>query len=211
MAYDFLAIDAVCNYEFDNSGTERPAWSKTFITDKIGADESSIGSFTAESFLAKMDRAGIEHAFLIAVKAGSAMHAIHRHISYETVAGMVRKHPKRFSGLAGVDPTEGMKGIAQLERAIKELGFVGAHLYPHWFEMAPDHARYYPIYSKCAELGVPNSDAGRTLPALFRTTAAAERGTSDYARHDRVPFSRTEADRHPHRLAVGGGNDFRRL
>jgi predicted TIM-barrel fold metal-dependent hydrolase len=155
MAYDFLAIDAVCNYEFDDSGTERPAWSKAFITDKIGADESSIGSFTAESFLAKMDRAGIEHAFLIAVKAGSAMHAIHRHISYETVAGMVRKHPKRFSGLAGVDPTEGMKGIAQLERAIKELGFVGAHLYPHWFEMAPDHARYYPIYSKCAELGVP--------------------------------------------------------
>ena len=155
MAYDFQAIDAVCNYEFNDADTERPAWSKTFITDKIGADKSAIGSFTAESFLEKMDRAGIEHAFLIAVKAGSAMHAINRRISYETVAAMVRRYPKRFSGLAGVDPTEGMKGIAQLERAVKELGFVGAHLYPHWFEMAPDHARYYPIYAKCAELGVP--------------------------------------------------------
>jgi len=102
-----------------------------------------------------MDRAGIEHAFLIAVKAGSAMHKIHRHISYERVAAMVKKHPTRFSGLAGVDPTEGMKGLARLEYAIRELGFVGAHLYPHWFEMAPDHARYYPIYAKCAELGVP--------------------------------------------------------
>jgi predicted TIM-barrel fold metal-dependent hydrolase len=102
-----------------------------------------------------MDRAGIEHAFLIAVKAGSSMHKIHRHISYEKVAAMVKKYPKRFSGLAGVDPTEGMKGIRQLEHAIKDLGFVGAHLYPHWFEMAPDHARYYPIYAKCAELGVP--------------------------------------------------------
>ena len=141
MAYDFQAIDAVCNYEFNDSDTARPDWSKTFITEKIGADRSAVGSFTAESFLEKMDRAGIEHAFLIAVKAGSSMHKIHRHISYEKVAAMVKKYPKRFSGLAGVDPTEGMKGLRQLERAIKDLGFVCAHLSPHWFEMAPDHAR----------------------------------------------------------------------
>ena len=155
MSYAFQAIDAVCNYEFNDSETERPDWSKTFITKKIGAELSAIGSFTPESFIEKMDRAGIDHAFLIAVKAGSASQKIHRHISYETVAAMVKRYPKRFSGLAGVDPTEGMKGIARLEYAIKELGFVGAHLYPHWFEMAPDHARYYPIYAKCAELGVP--------------------------------------------------------
>ena len=37
----------------------------------------------------------------------------------------------------------------------KELGFVGAHLYPHWFEQAPDHAIYYPFYAKCCELDVP--------------------------------------------------------
>ena len=48
-----------------------------------------------------------------------------------------------------------MKGIARLDYAIRELGFVGAHLYPHWFELAPDHARYYPFYAKCAELDVP--------------------------------------------------------
>jgi uncharacterized protein len=155
MSYGIKAIDAVCNYEFDDADTPRPEWSKTFITKKIGADAASIGSFTAESFIAKMNRAGIEHAFLIAVKAGSSQQKIHRHISYEKVAAMVRAHPTRFSGLAGVDPTEGMKGIAQLQHAIKDLGFVGAHLYPHWFEMAPDHARYYPIYAKCAELGVP--------------------------------------------------------
>ena len=155
MAYEFQAIDAVCNYEFDDSDTERPDWSKTFITKKIGAELSAIGSFTPESFIEKMDRAGIDHAFLIAVKAGSASQKIHRHISYETVAAMVKRYPKRFSGLAGVDPTEGMKGIARLEYAIKDLGFVGAHLYPHWFEMAPDANRYYPIYAKCAELDVP--------------------------------------------------------
>jgi predicted TIM-barrel fold metal-dependent hydrolase len=155
MSYAFKAIDAVCNYEFSDSEIERPEWSKTFITDKIGSTAENIGTFTDEGFIAKMDRAGIEHAFLIAVKSGSTQQKIHRRISYETVAAMVKKHPTRFSGLAGVDPTEGMKGLAHLEYAIKELGFVGAHLYPHWFEMAPDHARYYPIYAKCAELGVP--------------------------------------------------------
>lgn len=155
MSYDVLAIDAVCNYEFNDADTERPEWSKKFITQKIGQPADVIGSFTAESFLEKMDRAGIEHTFLIAVKAGSSSHKIHRHISYEKVAEMVRRYPTRFSGLAGIDPTEGMKGLQQLEYAIKELGFVGAHLYPHWFEMAPDHARYYPFYAKCCELGVP--------------------------------------------------------
>lgn len=155
MPYPYGAIDAVCNFEFADPGLERPQWSKDFITRKIGAPASSVASFTVESFLAKMDRAGIEHVFLIAVKAGSAMHKIHRRVSYEKVATVCRAHPDRFSGLAGVDPTEGMKGLAELERAVKELGFVGAHLYPHWFEMPPDHARYYPIYAKCCELGVP--------------------------------------------------------
>jgi predicted TIM-barrel fold metal-dependent hydrolase len=57
--------------------------------------------------------------------------------------------------LAGIDPSRGMRGLREFERAITELDFVGAHLYPHWFELAPDHARYYPFYAKCCELDVP--------------------------------------------------------
>lgn len=155
MSYAFGAIDAVCNFEFADPDIDRPDWSKEFITGKIGADPSSVGTFTVDSFLEKMDRAGVEHAFLIAVKAGSTQHKIHRRIAYEKVAEVVRQYPHRFSGLAGVDPTEGMAGLRELQWAITELGFVGAHLYPHWFELPPDHARYYPIYAKCAELNVP--------------------------------------------------------
>ena len=99
MTYDIKAIDAVCNYEFDDNELQRPEWSKTFITGKIGADPGSVAGYSDKTFIEKMDRAGIEHVFLIAVKAGSAMHKIHRHISYERVAAMVKKHPTRFSGL----------------------------------------------------------------------------------------------------------------
>ena len=44
---------------------------------------------------------------------------------------------------------------AEVEHAVRDLGFVGAHLYPHWFDEAPDAAKYYPFYAKCCELGVP--------------------------------------------------------
>ena len=42
-----------------------------------------------------------------------------------------------------------------LEHAVTELGFIGAHLYPHWFELPANHAKYYPFYAKCIELDVP--------------------------------------------------------
>jgi predicted TIM-barrel fold metal-dependent hydrolase len=45
--------------------------------------------------------------------------------------------------------------VRDLEAAVRDLGFVGAHFYPHWFEIPPDHAKVYPFYAKCVELGVP--------------------------------------------------------
>ncbi len=150
-----LAIDVVCNFQFDDPEVARPPWSQDFLRSKIGAEESAVTGLSPEQMIAKMDRAGIEHAFLIAVRSGSKFHQISRQIPYEKVADMVARYPTRFSGLAGIDPTEGMQGLRELRRAIEDLGFVGAHLYPHWFELAPDHAKYYPFYAKCCELDVP--------------------------------------------------------
>ena len=53
MTYDIKAIDAVCNYEFDDNEQRRPEWSKTFITEKIGADRARAG-YTA-SVIEKKD------------------------------------------------------------------------------------------------------------------------------------------------------------
>jgi predicted TIM-barrel fold metal-dependent hydrolase len=102
-----------------------------------------------------MDRAGIQMVFIGAAKAGPLGHPASWHLPYEMVADVVRTYPDRFRGMAGIDPTEGMEGVRKLEYAIKELGFVGAHLYPHWFELPPHHRKYYPFYAKCVELDVP--------------------------------------------------------
>ena len=76
-------------------------------------------------------------------------------IPYEQVADYCRQMPGQYSGLAGVDPFLGMQQLADLEYAVKELGFVGAHSYPHWFRLPPDAPQWYPIYAKCCELDIP--------------------------------------------------------
>ena len=152
---DVRAIDAVVNIWTEEVMQLRPSWRDQFFEGKMKAKRETISGMSLEAMIARMDAAGIERAFLIATKAGRLGHPSTFHVPYKIVYDAVQKHPDRFYGLAGIDPTEGMAGVRELERAVREYGFIGAHLYPHWFELAPDHARYYPFYAKCCELDVP--------------------------------------------------------
>ncbi len=149
------AIDIVCNLftpEVVNAG-------QTGLDDEFKAQirmpAEMRGGVPIETYLEKMDRAGIERSLLIAVRAGDINIKGGFEIPYKTVHDICQKYPDRFSGLAGVDPFRGMQGLRELERAVTEYGFVGAHLYPHWCGLPPDHAKYYPYYTKCAELDIP--------------------------------------------------------
>ncbi|MBM3504881.1 MAG: amidohydrolase [Alphaproteobacteria bacterium] len=152
---DVRAIDTVVNIMTPEVLAKRPKDRREFFVDKIGVDEQTFRGITHEDMLRRMDAAGIERSFLIASKSGVASHPASFQVPYEAVAEAVRRYPDRFSGLAGVDPTQGMVAVRELEHGIKDLGFIGAHGYPHWFELPPDHARWYPIYAKCVELDVP--------------------------------------------------------
>ena len=150
-----LAIDTVVNPHTPEIVQMRPDWSGRFHRKKFGRDDSVMTGYSYTEMLRQMDAAGIEQAFLVANKTGQLGLPGSWHLPYEMVADAVRQFPDRFHGLAGLDPTEGMDGVRALEKAVDELGFIGAHPYPHWFEMAPDHARWYPYYSKCVELNIP--------------------------------------------------------
>lgn len=152
--HDILAIDAVVNIFTPEALTVRPK-REAFFGGKMRVSKKTVDGVTHEEMLRRMDAAGIERSFLVAMKAGRLGHPACAHIPYDMVAGAVKQFPDRFSGLAGLDPTEGMAGVRALEHAVKDLGFIGAHFYPHWFELAPDHARWYPFYAKCCELDVP--------------------------------------------------------
>ncbi|MCW5750035.1 MAG: amidohydrolase [Alphaproteobacteria bacterium] len=153
--HDIAAIDAVCNLFTEEVEQYRPRNRDEFYQGKMKVDTKTMRGVSLDEMLRRMDRAGIERAFLIAAKIGPLGHPSCYHLPYELVARAVRQHPDRFHGLAGIDPTEGMRGVRELERAVRDLGFIGAHSYPHWFELPPNHARYYPFYAKCVELDIP--------------------------------------------------------
>ncbi len=123
--------------------------------DKVRMQAKHRTGLTHEEYIEKMDRAGIERSLLVAFRCGDRRMRTSTEIPYEMVHEACQRYPHRYSGLAGVDPLRGIAGLKELDHAVKELGFVGAHLYPHWVGQAPDAAIYYPYYARCAELGVP--------------------------------------------------------
>ena len=149
------AIDIVVNaftpQEVENNQT---GFDANFMA-QVRMPEEMRGGVTIEDYLRKMDAAGIERSLLIAVRAGEPAWRGSFEIPYQQIAQYCDAYPDRFSGLAGVDPTRGIQQLKELDHAVKELGFVGAHFYPHWFRMPPDSALCYPIYSRCEELGIP--------------------------------------------------------
>ncbi len=149
------AIDIVCNLFTPQEVEKGQTGLDEDFKKQVRMPEDMRGGVTIENYLQRMDRAGIERSLLIAVRAGDLRVKGSFEIPYERVYEICRQHPDRFSGLAGVDPFRGMQGLRDLEMAVKDYGFVGAHLYPHWFELAPDHAKYYPYYAKCCELDIP--------------------------------------------------------
>ena len=149
------AIDIVVNaftpQEVENNQT---GFDANFMA-QVRMPEEMRGGVTIGDYLRKMDAAGIERSLLIAVRAGEPAWQGSFEIPYQQIAQYCDAYPDRFSGLAGVDPTRGVEQLKELDHAVKELGFVGAHFYPHWFRMPPDSALCYPIYSRCEELDIP--------------------------------------------------------
>jgi len=149
------AIDIVCNLFTEREVAEgRTGLDDTFKA-QVRMPEEMRNGVSIPRYLEKMTAAGIDRSLLIAVRAGDLAIRGSFEIEYERVAEVCAAQLDQFSGLAGVDPFRGMAGIHELRHAIEDLGFVGAHLYPHWFGLAPNDRRYYPYYSKCCELDVP--------------------------------------------------------
>jgi len=148
-------IDAVVNLQTPEALKYRPSDRKAFYVDKMNVDQNFFEGVTLDQLMTLMDQSNVVKAFLIAAKIGEIGMPGSYHLPYEVVDEVIKIAPKRFFGLAGIDPTEGMKGVFELERSVRDLGFIGAHCYPHWFELEPDHRKFYPFYAKCVELDVP--------------------------------------------------------
>ncbi len=72
-----------------------------------------------------------------------------------SVLEFVRAYPERFIGFWGIDPHKGMAAVRETEHAVRELGMRGIAVDPYLAHIPAHDARYYPLYSKCCELGIP--------------------------------------------------------
>ncbi|RJP17398.1 MAG: amidohydrolase [Candidatus Abyssobacteria bacterium SURF_5] len=115
-------------------------------------DQLSNG--TIERLLGEMDEAGIDKTVLLALDAGLAFpsHLTVRDYN-DYVADIVKRHPDRIIGFAGIDPRRGKEALVELDRCA-DIGLRGLKLWT-LTGFYPDDERYYPLYERAAELKMP--------------------------------------------------------
>jgi predicted TIM-barrel fold metal-dependent hydrolase len=86
-------------------------------------------------------------------------------ITNDEVAGFVKEAPGRFVGVGSVDISRPMEAVREIRRCVRQLGFKAIRVL-HWlWELPPTHARFYPVYAECCELGIPFcTQVGHTGP-----------------------------------------------
>ena len=75
----------------------------------------------------------------------------------EPMAALARAFPQRFICSTTIDPMAGMEALRLLERLVTRFDLRLARVVPFLVNRPPNDKVYYPIYTKCIELGVPIS------------------------------------------------------
>jgi predicted TIM-barrel fold metal-dependent hydrolase len=110
--------------------------------DSILRKRAEKAIITIPQFVKQLNEAGVEWGVIEAS-------------SHEKTAEIVARFPKKFIGCAIVNPHDGMKAVKELERAVKELGLKCFYATPFRFGIKANHKKFYPLYAKAVELGIP--------------------------------------------------------
>src|SRR5574337_100036 len=117
--------------------------------------ETTHKGISLDEQIRRMDAAGVGKGLMVATTGGDVGSRFFFEKHIDIIHRVCQEYPDRFKGIVGINPSKIMEWMGKLEKGVREYGFVGAHIYPHWFGKAPDDRIYYPFYAKCAELGVP--------------------------------------------------------
>ena len=153
-----------------------------------GGLDAVAGEIPVAATLAAMDEGGVGRSLI------SAWTGPHGDlISNDEVASFVRQAPGRLIGVGSLDISKPRAAVHELRRCVRELGFKAVRVLPWLWELPPTHARLYPVYSECCELGIPFcTQVGHTGPLL----------PSEYGRP--IPYVDQVALDFPDLVIVGG-------
>jgi predicted TIM-barrel fold metal-dependent hydrolase len=127
-----------------------------------GSAEILKTGITPEQTIELMDGAGVEKVLL------SAWHRPGKWVvSNDAVAAIINRYPDRFAGIAAVNLEKPLEAVRELERAVKELGFIALRVVPWLWNRPPNDKFYFPLYVKCIELDIPFcTQVGHTGPLM---------------------------------------------
>lgn len=138
--------------------------------DRLLTDLSDLG----EKRIAMMDQMGIDIQILslsapgieqLSAKIGPDL----AKKSNDTLSTVIKQHPDRFLGYAALYPKNPEEAADELERAVKELGFVGWNTHSNFGDKYLDDAIFLPILERAEKLGVPVY-LHPTVPAISQLT-----------------------------------------
>ncbi|MDY6875576.1 MAG: amidohydrolase family protein [Chloroflexota bacterium] len=73
----------------------------------------------------------------------------------DMTATYIQAYPDRLIGFAVVNPREVAQSLAELERAVDELGLRGIKLHPSMQEFYPNDESFFPVYEFAQARGIP--------------------------------------------------------
>ncbi len=167
MSKERIAIDAWGSW-ISPEGAARWPEEYLHIFRKYRSPQVIFEGMTLPQMVAEMDDAGVDRCVLSAF-----YHQDMAVVSNEEVAEAVQAYPDRFIGSGTVNVLRKPMDVSrQVERLITELGMKVIRLEPYMYGdgtvgLPPNDKHYWPVYIKCAELGVPVAiQVGHTGPLL---------------------------------------------
>lgn len=155
---------------------ESPIFREGLLSSGVDLDKFVAGAEDVPTIARKLRKDGVIKAVLVGRDAETTYGYKSNNNELHDYA---KVDPDLFVAFAGLDPHKGMGAIEELERRVKEDGFGGAAIDPIYNLLPINHARFYPIYSKCVELDVPIVIT--TGPARYTPET-----TSSYAHPDMI-------------------------
>lgn len=125
------------------------------VVDRWKLGERTKG-YSVADFFKVLDEAQVEKIIIPALKIRSFLkQELIKDMRMEEIYEILKENPDRLKGMMGINPFRRMEGVRELEKAVKDYGFVGAHIHPYGFGIPLNDAMYYPFFTKCTEMDIP--------------------------------------------------------
>lgn len=142
------AIDCLVNVHLGEP-RQHPAWMLEFAREQPARQTSMFAPVAISELLDEMDEQGVGKAVLMDSLAEPS----------KTARRFVEQRPDRFALAMGeVDLLQPIPALRELGTLVNDLPVVYAVVGPSFWgdgQYPPSDAVYYPLYTKCAELGLP--------------------------------------------------------